>query len=68
MAIGELAKDAGYILPLKVLKSNAGYYIGTVSEFGEPISRESLEYFSSEDEANESLKSGHWTQREQMTF
>lgn len=59
---GLLASQAGEELPLTVLESNAGYYIGT-SNKGLPYSRESVEYFSRSPEAKEALKQGSWTQR-----
>lgn len=55
-------------LPLQVLKTAAGFYIGTsVSDiesdlFG-PVSRESEEYFPTEQAAQEALRSGRWTQK-----
>ncbi|EKY3918149.1 hypothetical protein RCI35_002019 [Enterobacter hormaechei] len=45
--IGHLALFwVGKRLPLRVLRSAAGYYIGTTDEEG-PVSRESIEYFPS---------------------
>jgi hypothetical protein len=49
--------------PLEVLLSAAGFYIGTADAEG-PISRESLEYWKSQDEALTALKTGGWTQRD----
>ena len=49
-------------LPLQILKSAAGYYIGTAHE-GEPVSRESHEYFVSRDAATRALASSDWHQR-----
>ncbi len=51
------------ILPLCVMKSYAGYYIGTVNEDGMPCSRESNEYFRSEANAQDALDTGSWTQK-----
>ena len=42
--IGKLAASCGFQLPLQVLQSAAGFYLGT-SELGMPISRESVEYW-----------------------
>ncbi len=42
---GKLAEVAGKCFPLQVLKSRAGYYIGTCDEDGLPYSRESVEYW-----------------------
>lgn len=49
-------------LPLQVCKSNAGFYVGTMGEFG-PCSRESNEYFRTEKAAANALQSGSWTQK-----
>lgn len=61
--VGQLAAVAGYRLPLEVLSSPSGYYIGTSTDDG-PVSRESVEYFGSLEAARKSLDSGAWTQRE----
>ncbi|MFP9026055.1 hypothetical protein ACLI38_35460, partial [Pseudomonas aeruginosa] len=50
-------------LPLQVLVSNAGFYIGTLDEEG-PASRESVEYYPSRELAQQALDNGTWTQRE----
>ncbi|MHA1344958.1 MAG: hypothetical protein ACTSO3_01025 [Candidatus Heimdallarchaeaceae archaeon] len=47
--------DCASALPLKVLHSNAGYYIGTFCSCCGPYSRES-EYFKTRDEAEKELK------------
>ena len=59
---GILAAAAGYTLPLEILKSTRGYYIGTQCSAG-PVSRESEEYFKKHDQAEQALKNGTWTQR-----
>ena len=64
MTIGKLAAQAGYPLPLEVLSSAAGFYIGTFSPTEGPISRESAEYFPTEAAAENALASGEWTQRD----
>ncbi|MCG7928957.1 MAG: hypothetical protein ABW104_18060 [Candidatus Thiodiazotropha sp. 6PLUC2] len=62
--IGRLARRyTGLRLPLQVLRSTAGYYIGTVGEDDIPCSRESEEYFTLPDEATQALEDGNWTQR-----
>ncbi len=61
-AMGELASDAGYDLPLKVIRSGAGYYIGTFSVDAGPVSRESEEYWPTEELADAAMASGAWTQ------
>ncbi|MGR7122051.1 hypothetical protein [Klebsiella aerogenes] len=63
---GKLAQEAGFDLPLQPLHSQRGWYIGTFSDdnsvFG-PVSRESVEYFSSAELATQALQDGTWTQR-----
>lgn len=62
--IGRLAlKYANLEKPLQVLPSAAGWYIGTWDVNDGPVSRESVEYFPTEEEAKEALKSSTWTQR-----
>lgn len=48
--------------PLQILKSGAGFYIGTADESG-PISRESVEYYSTAEVAAQALAGNAWTQR-----
>jgi len=61
---GKLAKSTlGKEFELQVLRSPAGFYIGTKNEESAPVSRESEEYFQDEKQAVEALKSGKWTQR-----
>lgn len=63
MKYGKLAKSyCGVELPLQVLKSQAGFYIGT-SDVEGPCSRESVEYFPTKDAAFAALKTGEWTQK-----
>lgn len=59
------AKFAGLSLPLRVLRSDAGFYIGTANEEG-PVSRESVEYFATAELAERALEQGSWSQREQL--
>lgn len=59
---GILAAAAGYTLPLEILKSTRGYYIGTQCSEG-LMSRESEEYFKKHDQAEQALKNGTWRQR-----
>nr|WP_080745399.1 hypothetical protein [Cupriavidus necator] len=49
-------------LPLQVLLSAAGYYIGTADREG-PVSCESVEYFRSQQAADLALATGRWQQR-----
>ncbi|MFN6509563.1 hypothetical protein ACK3FC_20720 [Xanthomonas translucens pv. translucens] len=51
----------GKLLPLEVLQSAAGHYIGTRNSEG-PVSRESREYFRSYAAAQSALESGGWSQ------
>jgi hypothetical protein len=53
--------DCGVTVVLKVLKSAAGYYIGTQCQCG-PYSRESG-YFATRDEAQSAFDSGAWEPR-----
>ena len=49
-------------LELVVMKSGAGYYIGTCED-GSPYSRESAEYYRSSADAQLALDSNSFTQR-----
>ena len=53
----------GKSLPLQVLRSAAGHYIGTFDDDG-PVSRESVKYFPSNEAARHALETGAWTQRQ----
>ncbi|MEA3482109.1 MAG: hypothetical protein U9R65_09090 [Pseudomonadota bacterium] len=53
----------GKSLPLQVLRSAAGHYIGTFDD-DDPVSRESVEYFPSHEAARHALETGAWTQRQ----
>ncbi|MBE8178428.1 hypothetical protein [Leptospira borgpetersenii] len=79
IANGQLAeKFLDVQLPLQVLGSKAGFYIGTFLEldltlemdempdFFGPVSRESEEYFSSAEEAQYALDKGLWTQKTEL--
>lgn len=61
---GELAEACGKKLELQVMRSNAGFYIGTSDEEGYPFSRESVEYFKNEREAIKAFATESWTQKE----
>ncbi|MEJ6002497.1 hypothetical protein WG898_17855 [Paucibacter sp. AS307] len=54
----------GMRLPLQVLRSQAGFYIGTATDDG-PCSRESVEYWPTEDAATTALTTGDWNQRDE---
>lgn len=55
----------GQHLPLQVLRSAAGYYIGTYDDDG-PVTRESVEYFRTHQSAQQALGTGAWTQRDHV--
>lgn len=62
MTVGYLAfKHCGLSLPIEVLESAAGFYIGTFDDG--PCSRESVEYYSTRAEAEQALRESTWTQR-----
>lgn len=50
-------------LPLEVLQSAAGFYIGTMDEQG-PASRESQEYWRYQEQAQQALEQQEWSQLE----
>ncbi|QEA38662.1 hypothetical protein FGL86_05960 [Pistricoccus aurantiacus] len=61
---GQLAyRELGWVLPVEVLRSAAGFYLGTSNEDDFPVSRESVEYFKTQEQAEQALNSGNWTQR-----
>jgi len=51
-----------FVLPMKALRSGAGWYIGTVCNEG-PYSRESADYYPTEADARAALGSGEWRER-----
>lgn len=68
----QFPSEEGSYSDIKVMKSAAGYYIGTeflhgdASDFCgmvEPGSRESVEYFDTYESAADALRTGNWTQR-----
>ena len=61
---GHLAKSIlGQEFNLRVMNSRAGFYIGTQNNQGEPVSRESVEYWRLSDDAQKALHTGSWTQK-----
>ncbi|ENL4357744.1 hypothetical protein ACFFZP_005758 [Klebsiella pneumoniae] len=56
MENGKLAQQQGFDLALQILKSQRGYYIGTATSEGYPVSRESAEYFPDRGSKRESQK------------
>lgn len=61
---GKLAlRFCGVLKDIQVMKSAAGYYIGTADSDGSPFSRESKEYWRTKCEADEALSLGRWTQK-----
>jgi hypothetical protein len=64
MQYGRLAWEYCQLrLPLQVLRSAAGYYLGTFSEDEGPVSRESDCYWDTQEEAEAALESGVWPQK-----
>lgn len=63
MKTGMLAREAGFRLELTVLNSEGGFYIGTYNNEG-PVTRESLEYWTTLEAAQSALKRDAWTQRD----
>ena len=64
IAVGKLALEVcGKALPLRVLQSQRGFYIGTFDDEAGPCSRESNEYFRKEAQATKALNTGAWTQK-----
>jgi hypothetical protein len=62
---GVLAKQyLDVSLPLQVLESNAGFYLGTADEDG-PCTRESVEYWPARGGAEQALLKGEFTQRQE---
>lgn len=61
---GQLAQQyCGKRLPLEVLQSQCGFYIGTFDDESGPCSRESKEYFANREAAELALAGGQWTQK-----
>ena len=61
--IGKMAKEiCGVELPVTVLESQAGFYLGT-EDRGVPFSRESAEYFATRNLAEAALACEKFTQR-----
>lgn len=50
-------------LPLEVLRSAAGFYIGRFCQEVGPIERVSARYWKTKEEAEAALKSGNWPTR-----
>lgn len=62
MGFGKLASELGLWLPVRVLQSFRGFYLGTANEEG-PVSRESEEYWPTREAATSALADGRWTQK-----
>lgn len=54
---GLLAAESGVELYIQVLSSQRGFYIGTANELG-PVSRESVEYYKTSQQADIALEKG----------
>lgn len=61
--VGILALHAGHLLPIQVLESHQGFFLGTQHPEEGQVSRESEEYWRQKKEAAEALEHGDWTQR-----
>lgn len=59
---GQLARSVGLDLPVQVLKSHEGYYLGT-TENGRPFTRESACYYRSQTAATAALMARNWPQK-----
>lgn len=53
----------GLPLPVQVLKSAAGFYLGAFGSDGSPYTRESVEYWRTEAAATAALLTGQWSAR-----
>jgi len=53
----------GLPLPVQVLKSAAGFYLGAFGSDGSPYTRESVEYWKTEAAATAALLTGQWSAR-----
>jgi hypothetical protein len=65
---GQLAREfGGQSLPLQVLRSAAGFYLGTLED-GMPYTRESVEYWPTQEQAERAMAIGEdgWTQRDHL--
>lgn len=51
-------------LPLRVLSSNAGFYVGTFDDSHGPVSRDSVEYWTTRAIAQLAFDTNNWTKRE----
>ena len=60
--VGLLALQSGELLPVEVMQSGAGFYLGTSQEQA-PFSRESEEYWPTLKQAEAALNGNDWTQR-----
>lgn len=55
--------ECGRELPIEVLRSAAGYYIGTFCPVDGPYSRESYDYYATREEAEKALQNDTWVPR-----
>lgn len=62
ISVGVLALRMDALLPLEVLESGAGFYLGTFCPTEGPMTRESEEYWRTRDQAQRAMDSGDWTQ------
>jgi len=62
--VGLLASSLGFALTLEPLEANGRWYLGTFCAEEGPISRESVEYFPSQEAAAQAMATGEWSQRD----
>lgn len=62
---GVLAAQCGELLPMQVLQSGAGFYLGTCTERG-PFTRESHESWRTACQADTAWRKGRWTQKDHL--
>lgn len=64
ITLGKIAREFGGLsLPLAVLRTEAGFCLGTKTSDGHPFTRESEEYWRTDKDARAALATGDWTQR-----
>ncbi|KGG96645.1 MULTISPECIES: hypothetical protein [Comamonas] len=65
VTFGVLAAQCGEVLPMQVLRSGGGFYLGTCTERG-PFTRESLETWNTQAKAEKAWAKGHWCQKDHL--
>lgn len=62
---GVLAAQCGEVLPMQVLQSGGGFYLGTCTDRG-PFTRESLETWRTAAQAEKAWANGRWSQKDRL--